>query len=152
MQPPEREPCANDADFQALHSEFNKLAENVSELEITSSEQIFRNCNEIENLSQEIKELRQELKESKELIEKIQKHQSAVVRRNTKNIAFLRNFGIGVLTFASFSSALSWSAGEFEWHGDRLQAIIIALGGCGGLAFLGFRKIEEKNKQKKRDP
>jgi hypothetical protein len=145
MQPPEREPSVNDADFQALRSEFNKLAENVSELQIASSDHIFLSQNEIKNLNQEITELKQELKESKELIEKIKKHQSAVVRRNTKNIAFLRNFGIGVLAIASFSSALSWSAGQFEWHGDRLQAIIIALGGCGGLAFLGFRKIEDKS-------
>lgn len=136
MQPSDQEPSLQES--QALLAELSKLVEQVAELEISSSAYIFSNHREIESLNQEIQELRKR-------IEELAKHQSAVVKRNTRNIAFLRNCGIGALAIASFSSALSWNAGEFSWHGDRIQQIIIALGGCGGLAFLGFRKIEEKN-------
>lgn len=137
MQPPDQQPPIDEANIQALITEFNRLIEQVSELEISSSEHIFRNHHTIETINREIQEIRGQ-------IDELAKRQSVVVQRNTQNIAFLRNCGIGALAIASFASALNWSAGQFSWHGDRLHSIIIAIAGCGGLAFLGFRKIEDK--------
>lgn len=138
MQPPEPNPSEYSNQFQELIHELEGLTEQISALEITFSEYVSCSHHSVELLDREVNELR-------EKIEHLSKQQS-VVRKNTKNIVFLRNFGIALVAISSLASALNWSAGEFSWHGDRLHSIIVALAGCGGLAFLGFRKIEEKSK------
>jgi len=74
-----------------------------------------------------------------------------IVRKNTKNIAFLRNVGVGIIAALALASAWDWSLSETgilpSFHGERLHTLLTAFISAGGLVFLGFKKIEQKEEE-----
>ena len=110
------------------NTEENTFQEAIERLQATISDEIYLQSQVVEQLQKQMIDLQSQVRIP-----------TQKAQYNAKNIGFLRNLAIGLIAALSLASAFDHPI----FHGDRIKDIVIALCGAGGLAFLGFRKIEE---------
>lgn len=110
---------------QAYLATHLALSEEVAQLRELINDETYRRSRDITHLQAAIEENTQTI--------------ASRTKRNAKNIEFLRIAAISFVAVLSLASAVDYGV----FHGERLKDIIVAVCGAGGLALLGFKKIEK---------